>query len=282
MVKKPRYPRDWQWPKGEKLALTIGIPFEAFNFQSQFNLVATPGKLDRFSLSYGDYGWKAGIWRLLDLLDEYGLKASISTNGLAAERHPEIIKLLADEGHEILGHGWANDHYAKDSTVEQERAEIAKCLEVLTRTSGGVRPVGWTSPGSSGSEHTIELLREQGFYWCGDDASDDLPFLVQTKHGPFVVLPRTNMFTNDITQWIFPRNPPSVMYENFVDTFDQLYSEGQQGKPKWLDITLHSHMAGRATMIPTIRRMLDYAMKRSGVFYTRKKDIADIALTQLA
>jgi hypothetical protein len=30
------------------------------------------------------------VWRLLDLLDEVGLKASMSTNGLAAERHDGI------------------------------------------------------------------------------------------------------------------------------------------------------------------------------------------------
>lgn len=39
-----------------------------------------PGKVDHFSLSYADYGWKSGIWRLLDFLDSVGLKASVSTN----------------------------------------------------------------------------------------------------------------------------------------------------------------------------------------------------------
>ncbi len=281
MKKKSRYPRDWAWPNGEPIALTVGVPFEAFEFQSQFNHVATPGKIDRFSLSYGDYGWKAGIWRILDLLDDFGIKASMSTNGLAAERHPEIVRAVADEGHEILGHGWANDIYAKDRGYEAEQAEIARCTQVLTEASGGRRPVGWTSPGSSGSDRTIEFLREQGYIWCGDDASDDLPFLQPTAHGPFVILPRTNMATNDITQWLFPRNPPSVMLENFIDTFDQLHGEGMAGNPKWIDITLHAHMAGRATLIPTIRKMLTYARDRGGVFYTRKCDMAEYTLNRL-
>jgi peptidoglycan/xylan/chitin deacetylase (PgdA/CDA1 family) len=282
MSKSSRYPRTWQWPGDARIALTIGVPFEDFNFQSQLSLVGTPGKLDRFSLSYGDYGWKAGIWRLLDVLDEFGLKASMSTNGLAAERHPEIVRSFVDEGHEVLGHGWANDFYAKDAGPDAEREEIRKCTEVLTSVCGGVRPVGWTSPGSSGSDMTIELLREHGYLWYGDDASDDLPFLTQTSKGPFVVLPRTNMSTNDITQWLFPRNPPSVLLENFKDTFDQLYSEGVAGSPKWIDITLHAHMAGRATLTPTIKRMLAYSQQHEGVFYTRKRDIAEYTLQRLS
>ncbi|HEV2571374.1 MAG TPA: polysaccharide deacetylase family protein [Beijerinckiaceae bacterium] len=278
MAKRPRYPREWSWPGQEKIAFSIGVPFEAFEKQSQVNFVASRGQLDRFSLSYGDYGWKAGIWRIMNILDEFCLKSSISANGLAAERHPDIIRTFAQDGHEVLGHGWANDVYAKDATADQERAEIARCTAILTETTGGIRPVGWTSPGSSGSDVTNELLAEQGYIWVGDDASDDLPFVQQTKSGPFVTLPRTNIFTNDIAAWIFPSNPTSVFLENFKETFDQLYREGQEGAPKWLSITLHSHMAGRPTMANTIRRCLDYVRQHDGVYYTRSRDIAEWAL----
>lgn len=282
MSTRKRFPRDWNWPGKEKIAFTIGIPFEAFEKQSQVNYVASKGQLDRFSLSYGDYGWKAGIWRLMNILDEYGLKSSISANGLAAERHPDIVRTFAQDGHEVLGHGWANDVYAKDATPEQERAEIARCTNMLTEVTGGIRPVGWTSPGSSGSEMTNELLAEQGYIWVGDDASDDLPFLQQTKSGPFVTLPRTNIFTNDISSWIFPQNPTSVFQENFKETFDQLYREGEEGSPKWLSMTLHCHMAGRPTMSNTIRRCLDYVRKHDGVFYARSRDVAEWALKREA
>jgi peptidoglycan/xylan/chitin deacetylase (PgdA/CDA1 family) len=282
MANRKKFPREWSWPGNEKIALTVGVPFEAFEKQSQVALVAAKGQLDRFSLSYGDYGWKAGIWRLMNILDEYGIKSSISANGLAAERHPEIIRTFAQDGHEVLGHGWANDVYAKDATPEQERAEIARCTKTLTEASGGIRPVGWTSPGSSGSDATNELLAEAGYIWVGDDASDDLPFVQQTRSGPFVTLPRTNIFTNDITNWIFPHNPTSVFLENFKETFDQLYSEGQEGNPKWIGMTLHSHMAGRPTFANTLRRCLDYVRKHGDVYYARSRDVAEWALKREA
>jgi peptidoglycan/xylan/chitin deacetylase (PgdA/CDA1 family) len=278
--KRSRFRRSWSWPNGEKIAVTVAVPFEAFKFQSQFSHIATPGKKDLFSLSYGDYGWKAGIWRLLDVLDEFGVKASMATNGLAAELHPEIVRVIADEGHEIMGHGWANDVYVKDAGPDAERDEIKKCTAVLTEASGGIRPVGWTSPGSTGSEMTVELLCEQGYIWHGDDVSDDLPFIQQTRSGPFVVMPRQSLATNDISQWVLPKNGPGVMWEGFKDTFDQLYAEAEAGMPRWIDITLHSHMAGRPTLIPTVRKMLAYARDHDGVFHPRKCDIAEWTLAR--
>jgi peptidoglycan/xylan/chitin deacetylase (PgdA/CDA1 family) len=278
MTKRKRYPREWKWPGGAKIALSVGMPFEAFERQSQVNYVATKGAIDRFSLSYGDYGWKAGVWRILNIVDEYGIKVSASTNGLAAERNPDIVGMLVEDGHEVNGHGWANDVYAKDATREEEEAEIIRCTEMLARACGGVRPVGWISPGSSGSEHTVELLAKHGYTWFGDDASDDLPFTVSSAGGPLVIMPRANMYMNDISTWIFPQNPTSVFVENFKNTFDQLYREGEEGNPKWISMTLHAHMAGRPTFSNAIRQCLDYARKHDGVFYTRNRDIAEWAL----
>ena len=93
----PSYPRTWRWPNGQKLALSVGLAFEAFERHSQFSTssAAAGGKANHFSLSYADYGWKVGIWRLLDLLDRYGLKANMSTSGLAAERHPKVVAAVA-------------------------------------------------------------------------------------------------------------------------------------------------------------------------------------------
>ncbi|SMF62393.1 Polysaccharide deacetylase [Xaviernesmea oryzae] len=279
---RQRFPRQWSWPDGKKVAVTVGVPFEAFQNQSQFNFVATPGKRDELSLSYADYGWKAGIWRLLHLLDKYGVKASMATNGRAAELHPEIVRLCSDEGHEIMGHGWVNDIYAKDGGEDVEREEIRRCTRALTEATGGVRPVGWTSPGSSGSEYTIRILKEEGYLWNGDDLSDDIPFVVQTPGGPFVMMPRQSIATNDITHWVFSRNPPSVMWEGFKDTFDAIYAEASEGWPRSIDMTLHAHMAGRPTLIPVIEKMLAYAASHEGVYFTRKRDIAEWTLAREA
>jgi len=277
MPAQSRYPRQWAWPGDAKIAMSIGLAFEAFQSHSQYSRYTEQGKVDHFSLSYADYGWKAGVWRLLDLLAEVGLKASMSTNGLAAERHPSAVRAVAEAGHEIVGHGWVNDVLMQDDDPEGEFAEIRRCTRALTEAAG-VRPVGWTSPGSMGSKNTLAFLRAAGYLWNGDDGSDDLPFIRDTEHGSMVVMPRVNIPQNDLIMWMRPRNPPSIMLDGFKETFDQLYAEGQAGSPKWIEMTLHCHMAGRPTLIPTIRQCIAYAQRHEGVWYARKRDIAEWAL----
>lgn len=277
MTNKTRYPRAWRWPHGENIAVSINLAFEAFQRASQVTLEKTSNKVDHFSLSYAEYGVKAGAWRVLDLLDELGVKGSMSTNGLAAERYPNVMRAVADAGHEAVGHGWANDEIMKDDDPEGELAMIRRCTQALAESTG-VRPVGWTSPGSAGSANTLAFLRGEGYIWNGDDASDDLPFVRDTRNGPMVIMPRTNIPHNDLVMWVAAKNPPGILWDGFKDTFDQLYAEGRNGSPKWTEITLHFHMAGRPTLVPTIRKCLEYAKRHEGVWFARKREIAEWAL----
>jgi peptidoglycan/xylan/chitin deacetylase (PgdA/CDA1 family) len=273
------YPRKWRWPKGEKLAMSVGLAFEAFEHHSQFSTssAVSGNKVNHFSLSYADYGWKAGVWRLLEVMDRYGLKANMSTSGLAAERHPNVVAAVYKAGHELNGHGWVNDHVARDDDETAEHAEIKRCTKAI-KDAAGAPPVGWTGPGSTGSKNTLSILKAEGYLWNGDDASDDLPFIRDTDHGPMVMMPRTNLPQNDLTMWLAPRNPPSILWEGFRNTFDTLYAEGEAGKPKWMEITLHCHIAGRPSLQPVIRQCLDYAKQHDNIWFARRRDIAEWTL----
>jgi peptidoglycan/xylan/chitin deacetylase (PgdA/CDA1 family) len=257
--------------------ISINLAFEGFLRRSQYGSRAGSSHPDPYSLSYGEYGAKAGVWRLMDLLDEFGLKGSCSTSGLAAEQHPEVVRALAREGHEIVGHGWANDELASEDDPAAEQAMIRRCTEALT-SAGGQRPVGWTSPGSCGSSHTLAYLRAEGYQWNGDDASDDLPFVRETPHGSIVIMPRTNIPHNDLAQWLRPANPADTLWVNWQNTIDTLYAEGLAGSPKWTELTLHAHIAGRPTLIPIVRKCLAYAREKSGTRFARKREIAAWAL----
>jgi peptidoglycan/xylan/chitin deacetylase (PgdA/CDA1 family) len=265
-----RYPRTWSLPDGHKMVMLIGLAFESFEKRSQVSIFP-PGQLDSFSLSYGDYGWKAGIWRLYDLLNELQIAATMSTNGQAAERHPEAVQAGAKMGIEISGHGWAND--VRQLEPEAELDEIRRCTQMLTQVAGE-RPVGWICQGFSGTKNTNRLLAQEGYIWNSDDASDDIPFITKTEAGELVVLPREGIPMNDLSMWARATTSPQVIWENFKDTFDTLYAEAASGRPRILDLTLHAHMAGRPTLIPNTRRMIQYAQAHEGIWFARRKDLA--------
>ena len=69
--------------------VTLNMALESFVRASQVTLEKTTNKVDHFSLTYADYAYKAGAWRLIDLMDELKIKGSVSTNGLTGERHPK-------------------------------------------------------------------------------------------------------------------------------------------------------------------------------------------------
>jgi peptidoglycan/xylan/chitin deacetylase (PgdA/CDA1 family) len=269
--------RPWQWPGKEKIAFSIGLAFEAFEYQSQYRTRDTPGKINPLSLSYAEYGAKVGGWRLLELLDEYGIKSHISTNGLAAERYPQFLATAVQEGHEIVGHGWVNDRIFSSENIESERADIVRTTEQIARATGKP-PMGWASPGASPTANTFGLLCEAGYSWCGDDASDDIPFVQKVGNDSLVVLPQTNAQHNDMQIYLGPRNAPSIIWEGFKESFDQLYREGGDGSPGWTEIILHCHIGGRPILNSTIRKCLEYVRSHDHVWCTTRNEIAKWAV----
>ena len=97
-----------------------------------------------------------------------------------------------------------------------------------------------------------------------------------------VLLPRVNMPHNDLSIWIQGKNPPGVIWEQFKDTFDELHSEGERGSPKWIEVVLHAHMAGRPTLIPTLRRCIAYAKEHGDVWFAKKRELAEWTLKRSA
>src|ERR671927_406597 len=112
-------PAPMQWPNDAKIAVSFFVAFESFINYSQYRRGGD--KPDYASLAYGEYGGKAGIWRIMDVLARNGVKGTIDTNGRVAEVFPEALKELSDSGHEIVGHGWVNDIYLTSLEPQQEK-----------------------------------------------------------------------------------------------------------------------------------------------------------------
>ncbi|WP_262286325.1 polysaccharide deacetylase family protein [Micromonospora sp. MA102] len=282
MTWKEQVERNWRrvsWPGQEAVALTIGVALEAFDNQSQLRLAGPPGKRDSFSLSYGEYGVRVGVWRMLELFDEYGVKASFSVSGRLAQDWPEAVAAVADAGHDIVGHGWVNDLFLNEADADAERDVITRTLDAIEQATGR-RPVGWASPANSSSDRTKQTLVDAGITWSGDDAADDVPYVEKVGDGRLAILPKANLSSNDLIHWVLPANGPEVFRAGFLDTFATGHAEGLAGRPGWADMVLHCHMAGRPAFIPTLRACLDAARKHERVWWTTKDSLAAWTLEQ--
>jgi Predicted xylanase/chitin deacetylase len=82
--------------------------------------------------------------RLLDLLRKYGAKATFFVVGAHAERHPELLRRMAEEGHDIGIHNYVHktNWLMPPGTVKKQIARTSGIIEQAT----GVRPVYYRPP----------------------------------------------------------------------------------------------------------------------------------------
>jgi peptidoglycan-N-acetylglucosamine deacetylase len=73
--------------------------------------------------------------RLLDMLKQRNIKATFFMIGQNAERHPDLVRRILAEGHEIGNHSWTHPQLSKLSD-ERVTEEITKTQETIKNASG--------------------------------------------------------------------------------------------------------------------------------------------------
>ena len=85
--------------------------------------------------------------RILAMLDEYGARATFFTLGWVAERYPEMMRRIVDNGHELASHGFAHKR-AKEQSPEAFFSDI-QLAKVLLEDAAGVEVKGYRAPSFS-------------------------------------------------------------------------------------------------------------------------------------
>jgi peptidoglycan/xylan/chitin deacetylase (PgdA/CDA1 family) len=83
--------------------------------------------------------------RLLDMLQEKGVKATFFVVGKRADQYPEIVRRTWDEGHMVANHTWSHQLLFCFLTPKRLRTEIERGSESICR-SCGFRPHAFRSP----------------------------------------------------------------------------------------------------------------------------------------
>jgi peptidoglycan/xylan/chitin deacetylase (PgdA/CDA1 family) len=262
-------------PDGALVCFTVDVAFEGFLSASQYRIrPPPPDRADAFSLSFADYGPRVGSWRLLELFERLKLKSGWLANGLAAQRYPRTLKAIADAGHEMIGHGWSNDGGdVASEDVEVERLEVARTLAAITAATG-TTPVGWLSPGYAGSAARRVALSEAGVFYDCDDAGDDLPYAVAVNGRPHIIMPATSFGSNDLGNFLHGRMSPKEFLSMVKSQFDAIYEEARGGRPGWMELVLHAHVAGRLQAAQEVREIIAYILGHARVWVAMRRDFA--------
>jgi peptidoglycan/xylan/chitin deacetylase (PgdA/CDA1 family) len=273
---------DPQWPdrarvavsvvvnveEGAELSLSAGDDRNEGVYEVADEITGVP---DACMETHFEYGTRAGYWRIMDVLERFGVAATLSACGRALEVSPWLAADGMRRGHEVAAHGYRWERHAH-MTEGEERAVIARAVGAITAAAGR-RPVGWHTR-STPSPSTRRLLVEQGFLYDSDAYSDDLPFFVDVGGRAHLVIPYS-FDTNDMHfhqgRQRFVTASDFTEYVN--DAFDTLWREGASA-PKMLSIGLHLRMIGRPGRIGGLERVLQHMRDRGAVWFARRDAIA--------
>ena len=151
--------------------------------------------------------------QLLELLGEYQIRATFYIVGEIAKSHPQLVRDIANAGHEIGSHGWSHQRVLK---LESKgfREDLKQSRDALAEVSG--QPIlGFRAPTFSIDHRTpwaIDTLAELGFVYdssifpvrhdrYGVPEAPRVPFLVRGKERELIELP-------PMTYRLFSQNLP--------------------------------------------------------------------------
>lgn len=163
-----------KWPDGKRCAVMFSFDVDGDTTWENGNRGLPNGNKYIRSLSVGQYGPKRCVDRIMDKLDEYGVKATFFVPGLTAERYPELIQRIDARGHEIGHHGYAHERFAGKTTEEQ--IEIIEKTQRIFKSLLGHEVKGFRTPSGDWAVETPKLLYERGINYSSSMRGDDRPY----------------------------------------------------------------------------------------------------------
>lgn len=131
------------------LALTA---YGSFNIQANYFLTSiNRGKRKSIALTFDDGPDPETTPIILDILKEKNIRATFFVIGKKAEKHPELIRRIDEEGHIIANHSYSHHYLIAFFSTEKLKKDLEHCAstiyEILGKTPKFFRPpFGVTNP----------------------------------------------------------------------------------------------------------------------------------------
>jgi hypothetical protein len=273
-----------RWPSDAKLIINLVIVYEEGAEYShfdgdgrndnwgEFDLRISPGVRDLGTETHFEFGSRVGIWRLARLLERYKIPATLSASAMALQRNPEVVAWIKESGHDILGHGW---RWSESWTMEMaEEAEHLRRALALYRDLMGAAPLGWNSR-SFPSIHTLDLIAgEKSFLYYSDPCNDEIPYYVETRHRPLLVVPYSKLL-NDSRFLVSPGySSPHDFRNDCVSAIDYMLDEADITGGRMLTLAVHARWTGQPNRASALRDVIEHCMQQPRIRFMRRDDIA--------
>jgi allantoinase len=268
ITKRPKL----SWPNGARVAFYIGLNIEHYQVDKpSTSIFGGTATLAPDPLNYGwrDYAVRVGIWRMIEALDKYNMRASVLLNSDCCTHYPQIIDAGKERRWVWLAHGKNNSIFQSGMNVEEERKYLGETVSIVSKATGhNIR--GWLGPALTETFETPRLLKELGLTYVLDWCADDQPFPLKI---PGMMSVPYSIELNDITMFVGKSLSGEAFYQTVVDQFDQLYKDGES-TGRVMALCLHPFVIGQPFRHKYLEKALEYITAHDGVWLTTSDDIA--------
>ncbi len=276
-VRAGRAYRPKSWKGGARCALAL-----SFDSDHETNELRDGGKsIGR--LSWGQYGNRVGVPRILRLLEKYGVPASFYVPAVSALLHPDEQRRVIAEGHEIGIHGWIHELNSV-LPYAAERDLMLRASDVLEKITG-TRPVGIRTPSWDFSPNTLAIEREMGLLYDSSLMADvDCYELLLDGEPTGVVELPVEWVRDDAVylsmhrfQSLRPHTPPREILEIFRRELDVAWEEGGI-----CQLTMHPHIIGHRSRIFIVEEIIRHAKSKGDVWFATHREVVEWAKANAA
>lgn len=257
------------WPDHGRVALWVIPNIEFFALSDA--MPAGSGKIpDIPPYAVRDYGARVGIWRIMEVLSRYGIRATVALNSDVCDAYPEIIEEAIKLKWEFMGHNETNTRRLNTIPSDEEPRVIHNSLVRIAEATGK-KPVGWLSAGLQETWDTLGYLVAEGCRYVADWVNDDQPYVMNIDGKPLVSLPYSYEI-NDKPAFEDHHRTPEEFGAMIRRQFDVLYREGASSG-RVMAIALHPYIIGVPYRIEALRSALDYICGHNDIWLATGEEI---------
>jgi len=268
-VRAGRSLRPTPWKGGARCA--IALSFDSDHETSELR----DGGKSIGRMSWGQYGNRVGVPRILSLLQKHDVKATFYVPAVVALLHPDEQRRIVAEGHEIGIHGWIHELNSV-LPYEAEHDLMLRSAETLEKVSGQ-RPVGLRTPSWDFSPNTLRIEAEMGLAYDSSLMADEdcYELLLDGKPTGIVELP-VEWVRDDAVYFMMnrfsslrPYTPPADVLDIFRRELDAAYEDGGI-----FQLTCHPHIIAYRSRIWIIDELIRHAKAKGDVWFATHAEIA--------
>lgn len=263
------------WPDGTQVAVALSFDVD------QETLSLRDGKTSPALLAQGEYGSRAGLPRILKLLERYAIPASFYIPAVSALLHPDDVRHIARAGHEVGLHGWI--HERNSTLAEADERQLTRRAAAVLEQLAGKPPVGLRTASWDFGESTLKMIRDMRLLYDSSLMGDDEAYELLEDGEPtgIVELPVEWIkddypyFGMDRLSTVRPYTAPSLVGEIWGREFDGAYVEGGL-----FLLTMHPHIIGHRSRMSVLEELIQHMRSRAGVWFATHEDIARYVKSQ--